>query len=90
MELPERCDSPSAVSGLPQENQACCPERWPCDDNEAEEECVEGLTFPPVRFGSLLQGWAFRKRCSSVSGHMGSIQGQDSLLLELFFAGSPG
>lgn len=49
---------------------------------------MEGLKFP--LFGSLLRGWVFKKRCSSIRGHMGSIQGRDSLLLELFFAGSLG
>lgn len=62
VEMPERWDSLSVVSGLPHGNRACCPERWPCDDNGAEEEFVEGLKFPPLasccRGGHLKSGAA--------------------------------
>lgn len=46
VEMPEQWDSLSVVSGLPHGNRVRCPEGWPCNDNGAEEEFVEGLKFP--------------------------------------------
>lgn len=61
-------DSPPAVSGLPQGNRARCPERCPRDNDGAEEECVEGLKFPPLPVQSLLEGRAFKKWCRGLCG----------------------
>lgn len=60
VEMPEWCDSLSAVSGLTQGERAPCPECRPCDGSGEEEECVErlklSLSAPRGRGGHLKSG----------------------------------
>lgn len=60
VEMPERCDSLSAVSGLTQGERAPCPECRPWDGSGEEGECVEGLELSPLaprgRGGHLKSG----------------------------------